>query len=220
MRNGLRSTATAAALIAGVIAAGAQGAPQPSTQVQPPAQKQDEQPKQKARPQPPAPGRVQQRREPEQPKQEVQPKQGTTPQPGSRPEPRATERRELREPAAKQPAPREQKVERRERREQSGDKQEQRERAGSRSRDWDSFNDNERTRIRAGFGRQHRTNRADINFEISIGRSVPRYVRTYPVPRDVWIIWPEYRRYIYIWVGDEILVINPRTNRIVAILPA
>jgi hypothetical protein len=73
--------------------------------------------------------------------------------------------------------------------------------------------------MRAGFER-HRVAPADANFSIRVGRNVPDYVRTYPVPEDVWSIWPEYRRYVYIWVGDEILVINPRTHRIVAILQA
>jgi hypothetical protein len=62
--------------------------------------------------------------------------------------------------------------------------------------------------------------RENLNFTISVGQPVPRRVRTYPVPRELWTIYPSYRRYVYIWIGDEILVINPRTNRIVAILPA
>lgn len=197
MRNGLRSAAIAVALIAGVVAAGAQGTSGQSTP------KQDEA-KQKVRPQRPAPAQVQERRE--------LPKQGIT-----RTQQSGGERNRL-EPR-KQVEPRKQAVEPRgqvqQQRERSVEQRQPREQASNRG----SFNPEQRTRIRAGFER-HRVAPASVDFSIGVGRNVPNYVRTYPVPEDVWSIWPEYRRYVYIWVGDEILVINPRTHRIVAILEA
>jgi Protein of unknown function (DUF1236) len=36
----------------------------------------------------------------------------------------------------------------------------------------------------------------------------------------VFVIYPEWRGYNYILVGDQILVIDPRTHQIVAILDA
>jgi hypothetical protein len=210
------------ALIAGVAAANAQASGQPPAS----APAQEEQQKQKARQ--PAPGAVKQREQQpaagqvKQPDQ--QPRQGTTqtPQPGASGQPalrdQVRDRKDRREEKATDQRPQVQP--RVDRREQTGDRRERREGADrGRGRGWDSFDDNQRTRIRAGFSR-HRANRADVDFQISIGRAVPRHVRTYPVPREVWSVWPEYRRYVYIWVGDEILVINPRTHRIVAILPA
>ena len=45
-------------------------------------------------------------------------------------------------------------------------------------------------------------------------------MRFYPLPSEVYVIYPEWRGYDYILVGDQILVINPRTHEIVAILEA
>ena len=187
------------ALIAGVATAGAQGLTGQSTQKQ-----NDPQAKQKVRPQRPAPAQVQERRE--------LPRQGITRTQQSGGERNRLETRKQVEPRRQVQQPRrEQNVEQRQPRERVGN----REQAGNRG----SFNPEQRTRIRAGFER-HRVAPANVNFGIGVGRNVPDYVRTYAVPEDVWSIWPEYRRYVYIWVGDEILVINPRTHRIVAILPA
>ena len=59
-----------------------------------------------------------------------------------------------------------------------------------------------------------------LNISISVGAKVPATVRFYPLPVEVIAIYPEWRGYDYILVGDEILVINPRTHEIVAILEA
>jgi hypothetical protein len=59
-----------------------------------------------------------------------------------------------------------------------------------------------------------------LNISISVGARVPSTVRFYPLPSEVYVIYPEWRGYNYILVGDEILVIDPRTHQIVAILEA
>jgi hypothetical protein len=59
-----------------------------------------------------------------------------------------------------------------------------------------------------------------LNISISVGARVPTSVRFYPLPSQVYVIYPEWRGYDYILVGDQILVINPRTHEIVAILDA
>lgn len=59
-----------------------------------------------------------------------------------------------------------------------------------------------------------------LNISISVGARVPTSVRFYPLPSEVYVIYPEWRGYDYILVGDEILVIDPRTHQIVAILEA
>jgi hypothetical protein len=67
---------------------------------------------------------------------------------------------------------------------------------------------------------QHRVAPARLNISIRVGARVPANVHFYPVPQDVIVIYPEWRGYDYILVGDEILIINPRTHEIVAILEA
>jgi uncharacterized protein DUF1236 len=58
------------------------------------------------------------------------------------------------------------------------------------------------------------------NFSLSIGATVPRTVHVRVLPSDVVTIVPEYRGFDYIVVGDQLLIIDPVTMEIVAILPA
>ena len=77
----------------------------------------------------------------------------------------------------------------------------------------------QRTKIVSVF-HQHRVAPAKLNISIRVGARVPASVHFYPVPQEVIVIYPEWRGYDYILVGDEILIINPRTHEIVAILEA
>jgi hypothetical protein len=60
----------------------------------------------------------------------------------------------------------------------------------------------------------------NVQFAITIGESVPRTVHLYKLPVRIVEYVPEYRDYEYILVGDEILIIDPRTFRIVAVIAA
>ena len=68
--------------------------------------------------------------------------------------------------------------------------------------------------------RQNKVEPAHLNVSVRVGTRVPESVRFYPLPAEVFVIYPEWRGYDYILVGDQILVINPRTHEIVAILEA
>lgn len=57
-----------------------------------------------------------------------------------------------------------------------------------------------------------------VNFDIKIGVVVPRTVRVAPVPATLISIEPEWRGYMYFVYADEIIVVEPRTLRIVAVL--
>jgi len=60
----------------------------------------------------------------------------------------------------------------------------------------------------------------NVAFLITVGEAVPRTVHRYRFPVSVMEYAPQYRGYEYILVGDEILVVDPRTMRIVAVIPA
>ena len=60
----------------------------------------------------------------------------------------------------------------------------------------------------------------NINFTISVGTRVPRTVSFYPLPTEVVTIYPDWRGYEFFLVGNEIIVVNPRTLEIVAVLDA
>jgi hypothetical protein len=58
------------------------------------------------------------------------------------------------------------------------------------------------------------------SFSVSVGAMVPRTVHVRVLPSDVVTIVPEYRGFDYIIIGDQLLIIDPVTMEIVAILPA
>ena len=68
--------------------------------------------------------------------------------------------------------------------------------------------------------RQNKVEPAHLNVSVRVGTRVTENVRFYPLPAEVFVVYPEWRGYDYILVGDQILVINPRTHEIVAILEA
>ena len=68
--------------------------------------------------------------------------------------------------------------------------------------------------------RQQKVQPVTLNVSISVGTRVPSSVRYYPLPVEVVTIYPEWRGYDFILVGDRIVILNPRTHEIVAIIEA
>ncbi len=60
----------------------------------------------------------------------------------------------------------------------------------------------------------------NVNFNVSVGTVVPRSVTLHPLPAAVIEVYPDWRPYRFVLVGDDILVIDPATHRIVAVLDA
>jgi hypothetical protein len=67
---------------------------------------------------------------------------------------------------------------------------------------------------------EHHVAPAHLNVSIRVGTRVPSSVHFYPVPTQVVTVYPEWRGYDYILVGDQILILDPGTHEIVAILDA
>jgi Protein of unknown function (DUF1236) len=78
----------------------------------------------------------------------------------------------------------------------------------------------QRTRITTVIRDQHVERLNNVNFSISVGTRVPHEVRFHALPAEVVTVYPEWRGYEFILVGDQIVVVNPRTFEIVAILEA
>jgi hypothetical protein len=69
--------------------------------------------------------------------------------------------------------------------------------------------------------RKHRVAPAHLNISVRVGARVPGNVHFYPLPMEVVEVYPQWRGYDYILVGGgDILVVDPRTHEIVAVLPA
>jgi hypothetical protein len=60
----------------------------------------------------------------------------------------------------------------------------------------------------------------NLNVSISVGTRIPASVHVYALPQEVIVIYPEWRGYDYILVGEQIVIISPRTHEIVAVLEA
>lgn len=78
----------------------------------------------------------------------------------------------------------------------------------------------QRTRIHEHRSRLSAGRVDSVNFSVSVGTVVPRSVRVQMLPAEIVEIVPEYRGYKYILVRDEILIIDPETLRIVAVIDA
>jgi hypothetical protein len=76
----------------------------------------------------------------------------------------------------------------------------------------------QRTRITTVIREQHVAPVTHVNFSISIGTRVPRDVSFHPLPAEIVTIYPEWRGYEFILVNDQIVVVDPRTFEIVAVL--
>jgi hypothetical protein len=80
----------------------------------------------------------------------------------------------------------------------------------------------QRTKITSVIKKQNvkRVSRTDINVNIRVGTRVPSRVHFYPVPIEVVEFYPEWRGYLFILVGDQIVIIAPDDHTIVAIIDA
>jgi len=61
---------------------------------------------------------------------------------------------------------------------------------------------------------------SNVPFSSTVGEIVPGTVHLYSLPASILEYAPQYRDYEYILVGDEILIVDPRTLRIVAVIAA
>ena len=60
---------------------------------------------------------------------------------------------------------------------------------------------------------------AKLAIPLTVGAEVPRNLHFYPFPKEAAEIAPEYGGYFYVVAAEKIVVIDPLSYRIVAILP-
>ena len=78
----------------------------------------------------------------------------------------------------------------------------------------------QRTKITTVIRNQHVAPVTNVNFSISVGTRVPRDVSFHPLPAEIVTIYPEWRGYEFFLVRDQIIVVDPRSLEIVAVLEA
>ena len=77
----------------------------------------------------------------------------------------------------------------------------------------------QRTKITSVIRNQHVESVKNVNFSISVGTRVPREgVHFYPLPTEVVTIYPEWRGYEFIMVNGQIIIIEPSSYEIVAVI--
>lgn len=77
----------------------------------------------------------------------------------------------------------------------------------------------QRTKVTTIF-KQHKVEQTKLNVSVSVGTRIPTSVHLYPVPVQVIEVYPAWRGFNYILVGDQIIIVDPRTHEIVAIVEA
>lgn len=59
----------------------------------------------------------------------------------------------------------------------------------------------------------------NLNISIRVGETIPSRVRLHRLPPEIVAIEPEYRDYEYFSTGDDVVIVEPRTHRIVSQVP-
>jgi hypothetical protein len=82
-----------------------------------------------------------------------------------------------------------------------------------------SLSTEQRTKVRETVLKGGSVNRvSNVNFNVSVGTVVPRSVHLVTVPSTIVEIHPAWRGYQYFVVNDEIIIVEPGTLRIVAVI--
>lgn len=80
------------------------------------------------------------------------------------------------------------------------------------------LSDDEKSKIRAAVLTSRAPRVSNARFSLDVGTVVPPGVRTRTVPPVLVDVHPALRGYAYFVVGDDIVIIEPGTSRIVAII--
>lgn len=80
------------------------------------------------------------------------------------------------------------------------------------------LSEQQRTSVRETIMRERPQKVTNVNFSLSIGTRVPRSTRLHVLPATVISVVPEYRSYRYILVEDEIVIVDPDSYAIIAIV--
>jgi hypothetical protein len=80
------------------------------------------------------------------------------------------------------------------------------------------LNEQEKAKIRAFVTAPRTARLSNARFPLDIGAIVPRSVRARMVPPELAQVHPALRGYAYVVVGDDLVIIEPGTSRIVAVI--
>lgn len=81
-----------------------------------------------------------------------------------------------------------------------------------------SLDPQKKTRLQTAITRIDARPVNNVNFSVSVGTVVPRAIDLRPVPRTIVEIVPQYRGYDFFVVRDEVVIVEPRTHKIVDVI--
>ena len=62
---------------------------------------------------------------------------------------------------------------------------------------------------------------SSVDFDVTVGTAIPRgKIHVIPVPETLVRIEPEWRGFLYFVYEDEVVIVNPRDMKIVAVVSA
>lgn len=83
-----------------------------------------------------------------------------------------------------------------------------------------SLTSEQRSKITSNIRQTNVKRETNVNFNISVGTVVPRSMTLHALPPTVVEVYPQWRGYRFVLVGDEIIIIEPGSYRIVAVIDA
>lgn len=75
-----------------------------------------------------------------------------------------------------------------------------------------------RTEISSAFKQEKVTEVTNVNFNVSVGTTIPAGVSFHPVPSRIVTIYPQWRGYEYVFVRGKYVIVRPQTREIVYII--
>jgi len=83
-----------------------------------------------------------------------------------------------------------------------------------------SLTSEQRSKISTNIRKTNVKRETNVNFNISVGTVIPRTVTLHALPPTVIEVYPQWRGYRFVLVEDEIIIIEPGSYRIVAVIDA
>ncbi len=83
-----------------------------------------------------------------------------------------------------------------------------------------SLTSEQRSKISTNIRQTNVKRETNVNFNVSVGTVVPRSVTLHALPPTVVEVYPQWRGYRFVLVEDEIIIIEPGSYRIVAVIDA
>jgi hypothetical protein len=71
-----------------------------------------------------------------------------------------------------------------------------------------------------GIIKRNKVEPAHLTVSVNVGTRVPESVHFYPLPAEVVDVYPQWHGYDYFLLGDQVVIVDPDTHEIVAILEA